>query len=71
MKRMKLAALLAGMVALSGCGTEVFNRPCPMVTTFPPALLARAADEIEGRPAISQVMDGVAVERAFNRAICA
>ena len=66
----KLLATLSVMVLLTGCGPAVFNRPCPRVTEFPATLQAQAADEIEGRPAITSMMGAMAADRAFNREIC-
>lgn len=68
--RMLLPALLSAMVLLSGCATGVSSRPCPRVTEFPAELQRQAADEIEGRPAITRLMDAMAADRAFNRAVC-
>lgn len=65
-----LPAMLLVTMCLSGCAPGVSNRPCPMVTAFPKPLQAQAATEIEGRPAIIEIMRLVSVERAFNSEIC-
>lgn len=62
--------MLAAMALLAGCGTGLSDRPCPRVTEFPPALQARAADELASAPALAQMMDAMAADRAFNRAVC-
>jgi hypothetical protein len=66
---MKLPLMLAATALLAGCET-VSSRPCPRVTEFPAPLQARAADELTTAPALSQMMDAMAADRAFNRAIC-
>jgi hypothetical protein len=58
---------------LAGCGATVADRPCPRVTEFPAAVQARAADELASLPpgaALPQIMDAMAADRAFNRAVC-
>lgn len=55
---------------LTGCVEATSSRLCPRVTEFPKPLLTAAAAEIEGRPAITEIMRGMAADRAFNRAIC-
>ena len=70
MKPKKLLALLSAMALLTGCATGLSERPCPRVTEFPLAVQAAAAAEIEGRPAITRMMDAMAVDRAYNRSIC-
>ena len=70
MKPKKLLALLSAMALLTGCATGLSERPCPRVTEFPPAVQAAAAVEIEGRPAITRMMDAMAADRAYNRSIC-
>lgn len=70
MKRRTLLAMLSALVLLSACETGPSSRPCPRVTEFPKDLQITAAGEIQGRPAISRMMDNMAVDRAFNRAIC-
>jgi hypothetical protein len=69
---MRLLVMLSGMVLLSACGTVVSDRPCPRVTEFPAELQRQAADEILTHPvpALSRMMDAMAVDRAFNRAVC-
>lgn len=66
---MRLLLMLSAM-ALGGCSATVASRPCPRVTEFPAPLQAQAADELERAPALRQMMDALAGDRAFNRAIC-
>ena len=70
MKRTRLPALLSAMVLLAGCETGLSSRPCPMVTEFPKPLQMQAAQEMEGRPAITEMMNAMARDRAFNRVVC-
>lgn len=73
MRRIRLPALLSAMVLLSGCATAVFERPCPRVSDFPPAVQAEAARELASMPpgaALPRMMDAMASDRAFNRRIC-
>jgi hypothetical protein len=58
---------------LVGCGATVSNRPCPRVTEFPAAMQSRAAAELAAMPpgaALPGMMDAMAADRAFNRAVC-
>lgn len=66
---MRLVLMLSAMVLLSGCET-VASRPCPRVTEFPRDLQAQAADELLTAPALARMMDAMAGDRAFNRAVC-
>lgn len=66
-----LPVMLLGMTFLIGCERGVSERPCPRVTEFPKPLLTAAAAEIEGRPAIAEVMRGLSADRAYNREVCA
>lgn len=63
-----LAALLAGCVA-----PTIESRPCPRVTEFPPELQRQAAEELSSYPipALLRIMQALAEDRAYNRAICA
>jgi len=63
-----LAALLAGCAA-----PPVANRPCPRITEFPPELQRQAAEELSSYPvpALTRIMQALAEDRAYNRAICA
>lgn len=63
-------AMLIGTGPIAGCAPAVSDRPCPRVTEFPKPLQLQAAEEIEGRPAITRMMDSMAADRAFNRTIC-
>jgi len=56
-------------VLLAGCGT-VASRPCPRVTEFPVEIQRQAAEELNSAPALKRMMDAMAADRAFNRAIC-
>jgi uncharacterized protein YceK len=67
---MRLLLMLSVMVLLAGCGTALSNRPCPRVSEFPVALQQQAAEELERAPALRQMMDAMAGDRAFNRAVC-
>lgn len=68
--RILLPALLSATALLAGCAPAISSRPCPRVTEFPAEVQRQAADEIEGRPAITRMMDAMAGDRAFNRAVC-
>lgn len=67
---MRLFAMLSAMALLAGCETGVSERPCPRVTEFPAALQRQAADEMQNAPALARMMDAMAADRAFNRAVC-
>jgi hypothetical protein len=62
-----LTALLAACAA-----PPVANRPCPKITEFPPELQRQAADELTAYPvpALRRMMEAMAADRAFNRAVC-
>lgn len=66
---MRLLLLLSGMALLSGCATVV-SRPCPRVTEFPADVQERAEVEMRSAPNLTRMMDAMAADRAFNRAIC-
>jgi len=58
---------------LTACAPPpVANRPCPRVTEFPPDLQRQAADELTRYPvpALARMMEAMAADRAFNRAVC-
>lgn len=61
---------LSALVLLSGCGAAISDRPCPRVTEFPAPLQQQAAAELGTAPALERMMDAMAADRAFNRAIC-
>lgn len=63
--------MLSALVLLTSCATGVSDRPCPRVTEFPAALQVKAAMELEGAPGLKQMMDAMAGDRAWNRAVCA
>lgn len=67
---MRRLLMLSAMALLAGCATGISDRPCPRVTEFPRALQAQAEDEMRGAPALARMMDAMAGDRAFNRAIC-
>jgi len=67
---MRLLLMLAGTVLIAGCETAVSNRPCPRVTEFPRDLQMQAAEELVTVPALRTMMDAMAIDRAFNRAVC-
>ncbi len=67
---MRLQLMLSAMALLTGCAPVVSDRPCPRVTEFPAALQAQAADELPQAPALARMMDAMAADRAFNRAVC-
>jgi hypothetical protein len=66
--------MVAAALLLAGCGATVANRPCPRVTEFSAAVQSRAAAELAAMPpsaALPGMMDALAADRAFNRAVCA
>ena len=67
---MKQLAMLSALALLSGCGAAISDRPCPRVTEFPAALQQQAATELATTQALARMMDAMAADRAFNRAIC-
>jgi hypothetical protein len=69
---MRLLVMLSAAALLSACGTAVSDRPCPRVTEFPAELQRQAADELLTYPvsALARMMDAMAADRAFNRAVC-
>jgi len=66
--------LLLAALALAGCGaTVVAERPCPAVSELAPALQRQAAEELAGLlpgSALARMLDVLASDRAYNRAIC-
>jgi hypothetical protein len=71
--RVVKGCLTAAALALAGCGATVADRPCPRTTEFPPATQQRAAAELASLPpgaALPGMMDAMAADRAFNRAVC-
>ena len=67
---MRLLLLPSVMALLSACAPGISNLPCPRVTEFPRDLQLQAADELITAPALRRMMDAMAADRAFNRAIC-
>jgi hypothetical protein len=76
MSRPMLPALLSAMALLTACGTAVSSRPCPRVTEFPIGLQRDAGRELvqmqlaNPGAALPRMMDALAADRAFNRAVC-
>jgi hypothetical protein len=73
MRRTILMISTIWSLALAGCGATVADRPCPRVSEFPSAVQARAAEELASLPpgaALPGMLDAMASDRAFNRAIC-
>ena len=67
-------AMLSAMALLSACGKGVSDRPCPRVSEFPEELQRQAVAELTApppKPAIGRMLDAMAVDRAFNRRVCA
>lgn len=67
---MRRLVMLSALVLLSGCGTAISDRPCPRVTEFPAELQRQAVLELANAPALARMMDAMAADREFNRAIC-
>jgi len=70
---MRRLLMLSATALVAGCATGVSDRPCPRVTEFPPEVQQRAAEELAGLPAgavLPGMMDRLAADRAFNRAVC-
>ena len=67
---MKQLAMLSALVLLSGCGAGISDRPCPRVTEFPAEVQRQAEVELATSPALTRMMDAMAADRPFNRAIC-
>jgi len=73
MQAIRLPALLSALALLTGCATGVSERPCPRVTDFPAGLQRDAAREMvqePPKPALQRMLDAMAADRAFNRAVC-
>jgi uncharacterized protein YbaA (DUF1428 family) len=66
---MRLLLMLAGTALLSACGAAISDRPACRVTEFPRDLQAQAAEELVTAPALRTMMDAMAADRAFNRAV--
>ena len=67
---MRQLVTLSALVLLSGCGAAISERPCPRVTEFPAELQRQAVIELADAPALARMIDAMAADRAFNRAIC-
>lgn len=68
-----MRAVLVLVALLAACTSPpVVNQPCPRVTEFPPELQRQAADELTTYPvpALQRMMQAMAADRAFNRAVC-
>ena len=66
---MRQLVMLSALALLSGCAAAISDRPCPRVTEFPDELQQQAAAELTIAPALARMMDAMAADRAFNRAI--
>jgi hypothetical protein len=69
-QEMKRLVMLSALVLLSGCGAAISERPCPRVTEFPAEVQHQAATELATAPTLARMIDAMAADRAFNRAIC-
>lgn len=67
---MPLLLMLLGMALLNACASPVSSRPCPQTTEFPAEIQRQAAEELAAAPALTRMMDAMAADRAFNRAVC-
>jgi hypothetical protein len=65
-----MRALLLVLLVGACAGPAVVSRPCPAVTEFPEALQQQARLELDRAPALARMMDAMAADREFNRAIC-
>jgi type IV pilus biogenesis protein CpaD/CtpE len=72
MARLAALAMVLAAVLAACAAPPVANRPCPRVTEFPPELQRQAADELTTYPvpALARMMEAMAADRAFNRAVC-
>lgn len=66
---MRLLLMLSAM-ALASCSSAVSSRPCPRVTEFPPDVQERADYQMQDAPDVARMMDAMAADRAYNRAVC-
>jgi type IV pilus biogenesis protein CpaD/CtpE len=68
---MRVALVLTALLAACAA-PPVATRPCPKVTEFPAALQRQAADELTTHPvpALMRMMEAMAADRAYNRAVC-
>ena len=66
---MRLLAMLGATALISACAPAISDRPACRVTEFPRDLQAQAADELVTAPALRTMMDAMAADRAFNRAV--
>lgn len=67
---MRRLVMLSATVLMCGCGAAISDRPCPRVTEFPRDLQLQAAEEMVASPGLRTMMDAMAADRAFNRAVC-
>ena len=61
--------MLSATALMCGCGAAISDRPACRVTEFTRDLQAQAAEEMVTAPALRTMMDAMAADRAFNRAI--
>jgi len=73
MPRFAVSALTLMLLLQACAAASVGNRPCPRVTEFPLELQRQAAEELARYPvpALARMMEAMAADRAFNRAVCA
>ena len=73
-KRSAPLVALSAMALLSGCGLADFDRCVrPRVTEFPRSMQEQARAEMAGLPpgaVLPDMMDAMAADRAYNRALC-
>lgn len=70
---MRPLVLLNAILLLTGCATAVSDRPCPRVTEFPREVQVAALEEMKAAgetPNLARMLQAMAADRAFNRAIC-
>ena len=67
---MRQLLMPSALALLSGGGAAISERPCPRVTEFPAELQRQAAAELATVPGLKRMMDAMAADRAFNRAVC-
>ena len=66
---MQLLVRLSALALRSGSGAEISDRPCSRMTGSPAELQRQSAAEHTTAPALARMMDAMAADRAFNRAI--
>lgn len=61
---------LSATVLVSACAPGLSERPCPRVTEFTLRLQQEVIEEIKDAASAARMLDAMAADRAFNRAIC-